>query len=354
MKAVILAGGEGVRLRPLTLNLPKPMVPILNAPFLEIMLYNLKNHGISDVIMTLCYLPDQIQQYFGNGHSFGMNIEYVLENSPLGTAGAVKNVESLLDGTFIVLNGDIVTDLNISDMIQFHKNKNAKATIFLREVDDPSSFGVVETDGDGKVNRFFEKPKPGVTSSKWINGGVYILEPDTIGSIPSDSFYMFENGLFPDLLQSGQLVSGFRQEPYWVDVGTYANYFKVNMDILNGNYIHPSDTINSRGGLNLAISPTSHINGSVTFGDNCIVGEGTTINGPSIFGRSCNVGNNSMISDSILWESVEVGDNVSIIGSIIGSRVCVGDEVVVDSGCIIGDDVIIKSNQHISAGSILE
>lgn len=354
MKAVILAGGEGVRLRPLTLNIPKPMVPIFNAPFLEIMLANLKNHGINDVIMTLCYLPDRIQEYFGNGHSLDMNIEYVLETSPLGTAGAVKNVEAALDSTFIVLNGDIVTDLDISKMIQFHKEKKAKATIFLREVDNPSSFGVVETDLDGKVSKFLEKPEPGVTSSNWINGGIYILEPDTINPIPSDTFYMFEKGLFPYLLESGQSVYGFRQEPYWIDVGTYSNYIKVNMDILDENYRHPSDNISSRYGENTSISPASKIYGNVRFGDKCKVGSGTTIDGPSIFGNGCSLGDNCTIAGSIFWESVDIGDNVSITDSVIGNRVSIGYNVVVDSGCIIGDDVVIENSQNIPSGSILE
>ncbi len=354
MKAVILAGGEGIRLRPLTLNLPKPMVPIFNAPFLEIMLSNLRNHGIFEVIMTLGYLPDRIHEYFGNGDRFGMDIEYVLEKSPLGTAGAVKNVERYLDDTFIVLNGDIVTDLNISKMIQFHEYKKAKGTIFLREVDDPSSFGVVEIDKDAKVNRFLEKPGPGVTNSKSINGGIYILEPETMEAIPPGTFYMFEKGLFPSLLESGALVSGYLQEPYWVDVGTHASYYKVNMDILNGKYKHPGDSIGAKSSADLSINPDVRINGIVRFGDDCIVGTGVTINGPSVFGSNCTLGNDSTISGSIIWESVEIGQNASILDSIIGSRVRIGNEVVVDSGCIIGDDVEIGNNQYISAGSILE
>lgn len=203
MKAVILVGGEGTRLRPLTYSTPKPMVPILNRPFLEHMLKYMKSHHINDVILALCYLPDHIRAYFGNGSDYGVKLTYDVETSPLGTAGAVKNVAQHLDETFFVFNGDVFTDLNLTAMLDTHRKKSSKATIALTPVDDPSMYGVVETDTNDRVKRFVEKPKREEATTNMINAGIYILEPELLEYIPANQNYMFERGLFPLLLEQG-------------------------------------------------------------------------------------------------------------------------------------------------------
>ena len=202
-KAVILVGGPGTRLQPLTYDIPKPMVPILNKTFMEYTLAYLKQFGIEDIILALNYLPGVFHNYFGDGSQFGVRLAYCLEKNPMGTAGAVKNAEQYLNSTFIVLNGDTFTNLDITDMLALHHNKGAKATISLTWVDNPSAFGVVETDSAQMVKRFIEKPPPGEATTNWINAGTYILEPEVLGHIPTNSHYMFEKGLFPLLLKLG-------------------------------------------------------------------------------------------------------------------------------------------------------
>ncbi|MDI6814878.1 MAG: sugar phosphate nucleotidyltransferase, partial [Dehalococcoidales bacterium] len=209
LKAVVLVGGEGTRLRPLTYYVPKPMVPVLNRPFLEHTVAYLNKYEIEHIILALSYLPDTIQNHFGDGSRSGIRLTYCVENVPLGTAGAVKNAERYLDSTFVALNGDIFTDLDIAGMLAFHQNKGAKATIALTWVDNPCAFGVVETDSDGCVKRFVEKPSPGQVTINWVNAGIYILEPEVLQHVPSGRHYMFEEGLFPLLLELGEPVYGY-------------------------------------------------------------------------------------------------------------------------------------------------
>jgi len=200
MKAVLLVGGEGTRLRPLTCNTVKAMVPVVNRPFLEHLLGYLSSHDVDDIVVTLCYLPDCIESRFGNGSEAGITLAYVMEETPLGTAGAVKNAESHLDGVFFVFNGDIITNIDLRAMLSFHRQRNAVATIALTPVEDPSAYGVVETSGDGRVKRFIEKPPPGEAPTNLINAGIYILEPAVLRGVPQGTRCMFEHHLSPSRL----------------------------------------------------------------------------------------------------------------------------------------------------------
>ena len=197
MKAVLLVGGEGTRLRPLTCNTVKAMVPIVNRPFFEHLLGYLSSHGVDDIVVTLCYLPDRIESRFGNGSECGVKLAYVMEETPLGTAGAVKNAESHLDGAFFVFNGDVMTNIDLRAMLSFHRERNAVATIALTPVENPSAYGVVETAADGRVKRFIEKPPPGQAPTNMINAGIYILEPEVLRGVPQGTPCMFEHHLFP-------------------------------------------------------------------------------------------------------------------------------------------------------------
>ena len=346
MKAVILAGGEGTRLRPLTCNTPKPMVPILNRPFLEHMLSHLKGHGVDHTLLTLWYLPDVIRSHFGDGEGLGLRLSYTLETQPLGTAGAVKNVESELDGTFFVLNGDIFTDLDLSDMVRFHRESGALVTISLTQVEDPSAFGVVETDDRGRVQRFLEKPAPGVTASNWINAGIYLVEPEVLAHAPSGEHYMFERGLFPKLLDMGAPVYGYRSGAYWVDLGTPENYVKVHRDRL------PADSMNA-GYEQSSVHPSADISGPVLMGRGCTIGPEAVIRGPVVLGDGCTVGQGARIADSILWKDVNVEPGTDLKGCILGNGVSVGEATTVGEGCILGDDVTVGKGNQLDRGLVL-
>ncbi|MBI2856282.1 MAG: NDP-sugar synthase [Chloroflexi bacterium] len=353
MKAVILAGGEGTRLRPLTCNMPKAMVPILNRPFLEHMLSHLMGNGVKDVILTLSYLPDRIQEHFGNGDSVDMGLSYVLEETPLGTAGAVKNVERSLDGTFLVLNGDVLTDLDLEAMVRFHRQKSALVTLFLTPVDDPSAFGVVETRADGRVLRFLEKPAPGETESNWINGGIYLVEPEAMAHVPPGEFYMFERGLFPRLLDMGAPVYGFKATPYWIDVGTPSNYMKVHRDLLHDSYRGAlTRALNAYAGRSY-VDPSARIVGSVLLGEGCVVGPGATIQGPAILGDGCEVAKEALIVSSVLWQGVVLGESAALKGCIVGLGARIGQGSTVGEGCILGDNVTVGRDNHLEKGIVL-
>ena len=345
MKAVILAGGAGTRLRPLTNNLPKPMVPILNRPFLEHMLDSLAAHNVTDVIITVSYLSDNIRNHFGDNGYANMNIHYVLEESPLGTAGAVKNVENLLDDTFLVLNGDIFTNLDISKMLLFHNDVDSKATLFLKEVSDPSQFGVVEMKGDGYIEKFIEKPNPGETKSNWINGGVYILEPDILQIAPENEFYMFERGLFPTLLETEIPMYGYRNNPYWIDLGTPSNYLRVNHDILNS--VDESMIVENRDVLNTEgyfAHPSAVIEGPVIVGRDCFIGAGSVIRGPTVIGSGVTIGEDNVISASVLWDGVKLGNQVILTECILADDVTVGDKVRIGNLCMVASGMNVTTD----------
>ena len=353
MKAVILAGGEGTRLRPLTCNIPKPMVPILNRPFLEHMLGHLKGHGVDSAVLTVCYLPDKIEAHFGRGERAGIGLSYVLEEEPLGTAGAVKNVEKDLDGTFFVLNGDIFTDLDLGAMIRFHREKNAQVTLFLTPVEDPSAFGVVETDPGGRVLRFLEKPSPGETTSKWINGGIYLMEPQVLTHAPSGEFYMFERGLFPKLLELGIPVYGYQARPYWMDLGTPANYVRVHHDLLTSSSTNHWAEVSSTGQGNSSIHPSARVSGPVLLGEGCSIGPGALVEGPSVLGAVCVVGREAVITGSILWQRVVVERGAALQGCIVGDGAQIGEGATVGEGCILGDNVTLGKDNHVDRGMVL-
>lgn len=327
-KAVILVGGQGTRLQPLTFYMPKPMVPVLNRPFLEHTIANLKQHGISDIVLALSYLPEVIQNYFGDGAGLGVRMAYAIETEPLGTAGAVKNAEEYLDGTFIVLNGDVFTEIDIGDMLAYHRQKQAKATIALTWVDNPSAFGVVETDSDGRVRRFIEKPRPGTATTNWINAGVYILEPDIMEDIPTNRHYMFEKGLFPSLLERKELVYGYPFNGYWLDMGTVEKYLRLNCDLLLQVARSPLTGL-SRGdvcyGKDVIIHPSARVAGPAVIGAGCRVSRGASIKGPAVIGTDCHIGEGAAIEGAVIWRGVEIGAGVSLEQSVVGDYSRISD-----------------------------
>ncbi len=336
LKAVILVGGTGTRLQPLTDDKPKSMLPVLNRPFMEYTIAYLKQFGIEDIILTMNYLPDSIQDYFGDGHRFGVRLKYCLEKEPMGTAGAVKNAEAHLDSTFVALNGDVFTDMDLADMLALHHDKMATATISLSWVDNPSAFGVVETDIDRKVKRFIEKPPLAEATTNWINAGIYILEPEVLEHIPSDRHYMFERGLFPHLLEMGKPVYGYPFRSYWLDMGTPEKYFSLNADLLSSKTGSPLIDDYGYNGVfcspDAAIHPSAVMTAPVMIGDGGRIGQGVAIRGPVVIGRDCRLEDGASVENAVLWDNVYIGAGARLSRCIISSNTRIGDhQDVIDS-----------------------
>jgi len=327
------------------------MVPILNRPFLEHMLKYMKSHHIDDVVLALCYLPDHIRDYFGDGSDYGVKLTYVVESSPLGTAGAVKNVAQHLDETFFVFNGDVFTDMNLTTMLETHRKKSSKATIALTPVDDPSMYGVVETDANGRVKRFIEKPKREEAKTNMINAGTYILEPDLLKYIPSNQNYMFERGLFPLLLEQGDPFYSFASHGYWIDIGTPEKYMKVNNDLLQGKIAAelPGRTYSKNVWMEdgCKIHPTTKIDGPVVIGSNCIIEAKAHIKGPTVIGPNCSIGIGSLVEKSIVWHNVAIGKGTSLQQCIIADTVLISEGCDIAAGCIIGNKVSVGKNKKL-------
>ncbi len=327
LTAVILVGGPGLRLRPLTDDRPKSVLPVLNRPFIEHTIAYLKQFGIEDIVLTLNYLPDVIRGYLGDGSRCGVRLTYCLEEEPLGTAGAVENAASYLDGTFLVLNGDIFTDMNLADMLAFHRDKKAKATISLAWVDDPSAFGVVETDDEKKVKRFIEKPPLTEAATNWINAGIYVLEPEVLELIPSNTHYMFEKGLFPLLLDTGEPVYGYPYRGYWLDMGTPDKYFSLNVDLLSSKVASPLVSLSGQNGIyynrDVIIHPSAEISPPVLIGSGSRIGQGVNIRGPVVIGRECRLEQDAGIENVLLWDNIDIGAGARLSRSVVSSDMSV-------------------------------
>jgi mannose-1-phosphate guanylyltransferase len=345
MKALILAGGEGTRLRPLTLSIPKPVVPVVNIPFLRYQLGLLQQHGIVDVILSLGYQPSKIQAVLGDGSAIGTYLRYVVETSPLGTAGAYKNAEQFLQGPTVVFNGDILCDLDLSDVLRQHRERNATATLVLTRVENPSAYGLVETDS-GRIERFLEKPKKEEITCNTINAGTYILEPEVLEYVPAGQNYSFERGVFPSLLKQGKRVFAYISSGYWIDIGTPQKYMQVHQDILQHRFkpcIGQAEQIE--------ISLVDIVDSFSRIGQDVQIKMGTRIES-SCIGDGCRIGSHALIKESILWPGVTVGDHVRLEGSIIGRGSQIGRNatisagVVLGDGCVIGDYSILKSEEH--------
>ena len=322
-KAVILVGGEGTRLRPLTNGIPKPMLPVLNHPFLEHTIRYLSKYGITEVILALSYLPDVIKEYFGDGRRLGVRLHYTIEDSPLGTAGAVKNAEEYLDSTFVVLNGDIFTELDIGAMLAFHQVKKARATIALTWVDNPCAFGVIETDKNSRIQRFTEKPAPDEVTTNWINAGVYILEPEVLQQVPENAHYMFERGLFPRLLELGETMCGYKFEGHWLDMGTPEKYLCLNCDLLLSDDKPAFIGSPGENGLYCAgdavIHSSSQIKGPVVIASRSRIGQRVRIIGPVVIGPDCTIDDGAILEEAVLWQGVKVGAGAVLKKCVIGN-----------------------------------
>ena len=321
MKAVVLVGGEGTRLRPLTYITVKAMVPVLNKPFIEYIIRHLSRHNISEIILAIGYQPDRITEYFTDERQLGTKLVYSIETEQLGTAGAVKNAEPYIDDTLFAMNGDIFTDLDFTEMLHFHKNRGAKVTIALTPVEDPSRFGVVETDSNQRVTRFVEKPKREQVVCNMINAGVYVIETEVLRRIPEGKRCMFEHDIFPSLVAEGEPVFGYTTDVYWMDMGTPEKYLQLNGDLLNGKSTQvgfkPTDI---RIDKQSKVHPQSSLVGPILIDKNCNIGKGVQLKGPVVIGSGCNIHEGASIENSVIWQNATIGEQAVLKDCIVASN----------------------------------
>jgi mannose-1-phosphate guanylyltransferase/phosphomannomutase len=354
MKAVVMAGGEGTRLRPLTSNQPKPMVPIVGKPCMEHILELLRSHGLTDVIVTVAFLPQAIRSYFGNGEALGIEIGYSVEESPLGTAGSVRHAATQLDETFLVISGDALCDVDLSALIAFHRERNAAVTIGLKVVDNPLEFGIVVTDDDSRVERFLEKPSWGQVFSDTINTGIYVLEPEVLRHVPTDRPYDFSKELFPYLLEMGRPIYGFALDGYWQDVGDLDQYRQANFDALEENVKLTIPGIRLRGniwiGEGVEVDDLDLVEGPSYIGNNCRVAPSATVGTHTVLANNVTLRERARVERSVVDASTHIGRAALVEGAIVGRSCDIRAHVRVHEGVAIGDEVTIGSESVIMPG----
>ena len=338
MKGLILAGGKGTRLRPLTLNLPKPIVPVANRPFLLYQIDLMKKAGIDEIVLSLSYQPRKIEDLLKDGADFDVLIRYAVESAPLGTAGAFKNAEEWIDGPTVVFNGDILTSVDLPSVIATHREKQSVATLVLTPVEDPSAYGLVEADSSGRIHRFLEKPGMNEITSNTINAGIYVLEPSVLEHMPAGKPFSFERELFPYLLEKGEPMYAVVSDQYWIDIGTPGKYLEVHRDILGGDFqssaIPPSALTSDMIPIDAFVDSAS------------LVGEGVTIRDgvrieSSVIGPNCKIDSGTHIVNSVLWSGNTIDADVRISGSILARGCYVGRSAVLRPGTLLGGKSVV-------------
>ncbi len=368
MKAVVMAGGEGSRLRPLTVGRPKPMVPVVNKNTLAHILDLLKSHGITEVIVTLRYMAASIQDFFGDGANFGMHIEYSVEETPLGTAGSVKHAAKLLDDTFLVISGDAVVDFDLQAIIQSHRDHQAQATLTLYQVPNPLEYGVIVTDEEGRITQFLEKPSWSEVFSDTVNTGIYVMEPEVLDLIPDEGPYDFSGELFPSMLTRKMALYGYVAEGYWCDVGTFSEYMRANADMLLGKVrlSQPLGTHIGGGiwvGRDVEIAPSAQLYGPIYLGNEVKIKGDVVIHGPAVIRDYTIVDNFTRIERSVMWRNTYVGESCELRGVIVCRQcsikskvavyegVVIGDHCVLDEGCVIHPNVRLWPRKMVEPGA---
>ena len=345
MKAVVMAGGEGTRLRPLTSNQPKPMVPVAGKPCMEHIIDLLRKHGMTDIVVTVAYLPQVIRGYFDDGGELGVELHYSVEETPLGTAGSVKNAAELLDETFLVISGDALCDFDLGALVDAHKRRGAAATLALYSVENPLEFGVVITDSEGRVERFLEKPSWGQVFSDTINTGVYVLEPEVLAAVPDGTSYDFSKQLFPDLLRRGKPVYGHLVQGYWQDIGNLDQYRKANFDALDGRIQLEVSGIRLRDNVVLGdgvrLPDLNQIEGPAVIGNYCQIEAGARIGPYSVLGQNVVVKEGAATERSVIDSGCYIGRSARVEGTILGKGVDVRAHALLNEGVAVGDDCSI-------------
>ena len=354
LKAVVMAGGEGTRLRPLTSNQPKPMVPIVGKPCMEHILELLREHGFTDVVVTVAFMPQAIRSYFGNGENLGLNIEYSVEESPLGTAGSVRLASDRLDETCLVISGDALCDIDLGKIVEFHKEKGAAVTIGLKSVENPLEFGIVVTDEDGRVERFLEKPTWGQVFSDTINTGIYVLEPEVLRHIPTDRPFDFSKELFPLLLEMGRPIYGYVCDGYWQDIGNLDQYRQANFDALDEKVALNISGLKIRGdvwvGAGVEIDDVEGVEGPAFIGNYCTISPESSVGPYSVLGPGTTLRERGRVARSVIDASCYIGRSALVEGAILGRNCDVRSHARVHEGVAIGDQVTLGDQSVIYPG----
>ena len=352
MKAVIMAGGFGTRIHPLTINLPKPMIPLINRPIMEHIIELLKRHGIDDLVLLLYHQPEVIKNFFGDGSEFGVHITYVTPLDDFGTAGAVKAAARHLTERFLIISGDLLTDLDLSRALAFHREHQAKATIALTSVTDPLQFGVVITDKDGRITKFLEKPGWGEVFSDTINTGIYILEPEVLELIPDGENRDWAKDVFPRMLAEQAPLYGCRLDGYWADIGNPEAYLEACRDILQGRIAVQIDEPARTPGAKVFISAGAQVDAGVVCEGMVVIGDNSRIRGSvrlrdCVIGRNCRVDADSLLEEAILWDDVTVRARSRIQKAALCHRVRIGQGVQIEAGVVIADETTVGDEAHI-------
>ncbi|MCU1428892.1 MAG: Nucleoside-diphosphate-sugar pyrophosphorylase family protein [Actinomycetia bacterium] len=351
MKAVVLVGGEGTRLRPVTLTTPKPLLPIANQAFLERQLRWLARHGVDEVVLSLGYRADAFEKHFPDGRFDDVRLHYKVEDEPLGTAGAIKFAADGIDERFVVWNGDVLTALDLTAMVAFHDARRAEATISLYEVEDPSAFGVVPTRDDGRVIAFVEKPPADRAPTKWINAGTYILEPGFLDRIPARLNVSVERETFPRMLESDGALFGYKSDTYWLDIGTPQKYLDAQADVLAGHVGLPptAEAKEHAPGVWVQGHPVfdgAAVEGPALLGDGSVLAPGSIV-AQSVIGPAVHVGRDCRIERSVLLADARLGDGVVVTDAVVGPSASVG------AGAVLSDLTLIGADAHVAAGARL-
>lgn len=347
MRAVVLAGGEGTRLRPLTVERPKPLVPLVHRPIMGHVLHWLRRHGIEDIVVTLAYRANLVQNYFGTGSAYGVNLRYVVEEIPLGTAGSVKNAAAFLkEEPFVVVSGDVVTDIDLHAALRFHQEHRALLTMVLFRVPNPLEYGVVVLDEEGRVRQFYEKPSWGEVVSDLVNAGIYVVDPEVLETIRADQPCDWSLDVLPRLLaEAPGRVWGFVAEGYWADVGTIPEYRQATVALLEGRVdVGTLGQLLQEGvwvGEHVSVAPTARLQGPIYLGHGVKVLDGAVIEGPAVIRDYCVVGRFARVARSVIWRNTYIGEAADIEGAIVGRQCTVHDKVVILEGAVVGDGCTI-------------
>jgi mannose-1-phosphate guanylyltransferase/phosphomannomutase len=354
MKAVIMAGGEGTRLRPLTSNQPKPMLPLANRPMMEHIIRLLAQHGFDDIVVTVAFLANHIRNYFGDGSEFGVRMRYATEESPLGTAGSVGNAADELDDTFLVISGDVLTDIDLGAFVKAHRDSGAFASIALKRVENPLEFGIVITRPDGMIERFLEKPTWGQVFSDTINTGIYVLEPSVFELIPEGQVVDFSADVFPAALEEGRPLLGEIVEGYWEDVGTLEAYVSAHADVLDGRVRVDIGGFRLDEGVWLGegadVDSSARIEGPVIIGDNCRIEAGVHLRQYTVLGNDVVVKHDAFLERAVCHDHVYVGPHVRIRGSVIGRSSDLRSHARTEEGVVLGDECFVGEQAVINPG----
>jgi NDP-sugar pyrophosphorylase family protein len=355
MKAIVLAGGEGQRLRPLTQSRPKPLLPVAGRPCVDFVLRSLVNSGVKEIIITTAYMSDRLTRAIAEGLGYDASIVYSFEGTPAGTAGSVKRVANFIDDTFVVAMGDVLVDLDVRPLIDFHRRSKSVATIALTEVDDPTEYGIVGLGKEGRIERFKEKPRPEEAFSKLVNAGIYVLEPEVLDLIPENVKFDFSKDVFPKILAKGLALHGMRIEGVWVDIGRPRDLIRASLEVIRreGREHHLlgqepfGPAIVGKG---LVLEPGVRLGGPLYLGADVHLGRGAVVEGACLYDGVV-VHPGAVVRESIVLENTHVGKDSEVLDSVLSER-CTIEEDAHLVGTIIGDGMTVKAHSRLENATI--